>query len=174
MSITNKHVWFYKLCDKLHRDYLFPYPLYRITHMNNTKIKRDIHKWLRKNSLDIKICQECGGLNKCTINGDSYSEYENIDDVDVAKIHDHWHGIFIHVCYYLGINKKSAKVLWENFTQENWEHLHQTEEEKQYGEKEWFDKFFYDVLYCSDRWSLTRLERCHWAFRQWYRKAKER
>lgn len=24
-----------------------------------------------------------------------------------------------------------------------------------------------DVMYCSDRWSLDRLTRCHWTYRQY-------
>ena len=166
-----KNIYFHKLCSNLYHNFRFPYPLSRII---PTDIEYDIREWFYENSLGIKICDECGDLfDDCTFSGKRYSPTETpYNDVDVSKVIDCWHEIFVHVCYYLDIDFNSAEVLWNNLAYENWEHLHQTEEEKQYDAKEWFEIFYYDMFYCSDRWSLTRLERCHWKFRQWIRKTK--
>ena len=166
-----KNIYFHKFCSYMYHNFRFPYPLSRIIPWN---AKRDIEDWFYEHSLGIKICEKCGELKKCTISGNPYDSYEDTyNDIDVLKAYNCWYEIFKDVCCYLGFNRKSAKILWKNLSYENWEHLHQTEEEKQYGEKEWFDKFYWDVFYCSDRWSLTRLERCHWKFKQWIRMAKE-
>lgn len=155
-----KNVYFHKMCGNLYHNFIgLPYPLARIIPID---VRDGIEDWLYENSLGIKICDECGNFaDDC---GGSYS------DVDVSKVVDSWHEIFVHVCYYLDIDFKSAEVLWKNLAWGNWEHLHKTEEEEQYSEKEWFKKFVSDVFYCSDRWSLDRLERCHWQFRQWIKK----
>lgn len=166
-----KNIYFNKLCTNLYHNFRFPYPLSRIVSYD---VKHDIKNWFYDNSLGIKICDECGEITECTVSGNQYNPYEgSYDDIDVEKVCDWWHKVFIHVCYYLGINFKSAEVLWENLTYENWEHLHQTEEEQQYSERDWFEKFYFDMFYCSDRWSLTRLERCHWKYRQWLRKKEK-
>lgn len=160
-----KNIYFHKFCTNMYHNFRFPYPLSRII---PTDVKHDIRDWFYEHSLGVKICEECGQLAKCTINGNRCDPYEDTyNNIDVTKVYNCWHEIFLDVCCYLGFNRKSAKILWENLAYENWEHLHQTEEEKQYSEKEWFEKFYYDMFYCSDRWSLTRLERCHWKFRQW-------
>ena len=168
------NIYFYKLCGNLYHNFRIPNALYRIIPI---EVKDTFSNWLYDNSFGIKICDECGDLlSNCTFSGNRYRGYQYYpedapySDVDVSKVVDGWHEIFIHVCYHLDINKKSAEVLWNNLAYGNWEHLHQTEEEENYSEEEWFKNFYYDVLYCSDRWSLDRLERCHWQFRQWIRK----
>lgn len=166
-----KNIYLHKFCSHMYYAFRFPYPLYRIIPMN---VEYNIKDWFLERGLEIKICEECVKLNKCTFSGNSYDPYEDTyDDVDVLRIYDCWHEIFNDVCCNLGFNRKGAKILWEELSQENWEHLHQTKKEKQYSEKEWFDEFYQDVFYCSDRWSFTRLERCHWKFKQWTRMTKE-
>ena len=49
----------------------------------------------------------------------------------------------------------------------NWNHLWMTDDEKKKPVNEWLNDFMADVFYCSDRWSLDRLMRCHWMYRQW-------
>lgn len=161
-----KNIYFHKFCSYMYYTFSFPYLLCRILPTNIAMdVECNIRDWFIDRSLDVKICEECVKLKKCTFSGNSYDSV--YDDVNVFEVYDCWHEIFDDVCYSLGFNRKSAKVLWENLSQENWEHLHQTEKEKQYTEKEWFDEFYLDVFYCSDRWSFTRLERCHWKFKQW-------
>lgn len=105
----------------------------------------------------IKVCSDCM---------DFYAKYEKKHN-DAKAITDDWRKVFISVCKYLGINKKSAIVLFEWMCMGNWTHLHQTDGESEFTADIWFDKFLGDMFYCSDRWSVDRLMRCHWYFRQW-------
>ena len=162
-----KNIYLHKFCGRIYHTFSFPRLLCRILPMD---VEYNIRDWFLEHSLGTKICEECIKLKKCTFSGNSYED--TYDDVDVLRVYDCWYEIFNDVCYHLGLNRKNAKILWEELSQENWEHLHQTKKEKQYSEKEWFDEFYQDVFYCSDRWSLTRLERCHWKFKQWTRMAK--
>lgn len=70
------------------------------------------------------------------------------------------------VCQYIGIDMFSAAILFDTLVLGNWEHIHKTEEEQTYSREKWIDLFAGDVFYCSDRWSLDRLTRCHWMYRQ--------
>jgi len=166
-----ENIYFHKLCTDLYRNFRLPHLLSRIVPM---EVKDMFSEWLHDNSLGIKICDECGDLfGDCTFSGKPYYLTDTpYSDVDTSKVVDGWHEIFIHVCCYLDIDNKSAEVLWKNLACGNWEHLHQTKDEEQFSEEEWFRSFRLDILYCSDRWNLDRLERCHWQFRQWIRKAK--
>ena len=165
------NIYFNKLCSNLYHNFRIPYPLSRIIPLD---VKHGIEDWFYENSLGVKICEECGDLfDNCTLSGEPYYLTDTpYNDVDVSKVIDGWHKIFVHVCYYLDIDENSAEVLWKNLAYGNWEHLYQTKEEEKFSEEEWFINFRYDILYCSDRWSLDKLERCHWQFRQWMRKAK--
>ena len=87
--------------------------------------------------------------------------------VTPKKVEECWHRAFNCVAKYLGFNKATRKILWEDLACGNWEHLHQTEEEKSRTPDEWLDKLYWDVHYCSDRWALDRLTRCHWLWRQY-------
>lgn len=87
-------------------------------------------------------------------------------------VESRWHEIFSHVCRILGFNKSATKILWNELAYGNWKHLHETDEERSKSAEEWLDDFSSDVFYCSDRWSLDRLMRCHWQFRQWKRRIK--
>lgn len=118
---------------------------------------------LDENKLTSKICDDC-----CSF----YKKHKE-DHSDIEAIKAEWYGIFSDVCWYLGINKRSSKELWLQMCEGNWTHLHLTEEEKKLTDDEWFNDFNAEVLYCSDRWSVDRLMRCHWMFRQWGRKASD-
>lgn len=104
-----------------------------------------------------KLCDDCMEFYK--------KNHGNYDDVD--SITNDWHTLFVKVCKYFGINKSSANVLWEDMCLGNWHHLWMTDDEKKKPANEWLDDFIADVFYCSDRWSLDRLMRCHWTYRQW-------
>ena len=94
--------------------------------------------------------------------------------VTPKKVEEYWHRAFNCVAKYLGFNKATRKILWEDLACGNWEHLHQTEEEKSRTPDEWLDKLYWDVFYTSDRASLDRLTRCHWMYRQYMRAATRR
>lgn len=87
-------------------------------------------------------------------------------------VESRWHEIFSQVCRLLGFNKSATKILWKELAYGNWKHLHETDEECNKSAEEWLDDFSSDVFYCSDRWTLDRLMRCHWQFRQWKRRIK--
>ena len=84
-----------------------------------------------------------------------------------------WHEIFSHACKLLGFNKSAARILWSELAYGNWDHLQETDEERNKSTDELLYDFYSDVMYCSDRWTLDRLMRCHWQFRQWKRRVKE-
>lgn len=116
-----------------------------------------------------RIYKKCMHMCMDLLGGPSLNEI-SYNDIDMKKVIDNWYEIFVNVCVLLGIDSKSAKVLWNELAYGNWIHLHQTEEESKYSEEEWFKEFYWDMFYCSDRWSLDRLTRCHWRFRQWFEK----
>lgn len=89
------------------------------------------------------------------------------------KLEEHWHRTFNCVAKFLGFNRATRKVLWNELVCGNWERLHTTEEENERTPEEWADELCLEVSYCSDRWSLDRLTRCHWLYRQ-YMSAKRR
>lgn len=107
------------------------------------------YRWLHDHSESSSICHQC-----CRM------DMEHPNDVI-------WRPLFTRVCQHLGISKRSSYVLYDNLDDCNWEHLHLTEEEKKYPSSKWRELFVYDVHYCSDRWSLSRLLRVHWAYCQW-------
>lgn len=78
-----------------------------------------------------------------------------------------WKRTFCCVAKYLGFNRATRRILWEELVRGNWKRLHQTTEEESKTAEEWLEMFCGDVAYCSDRWSLDRLTRCHWLFRQY-------
>lgn len=89
------------------------------------------------------------------------------------KVEERWHRTFNCVAKYLGFNKATRRILWKELFCGNWNRLHTTEEEDKMTSVEWLDKLCCEVFYCSDRWSLDRLARCHWLYRQ-YMDAAER
>lgn len=97
---------------------------------------------------------------------DFFVKYEKQHN-NAQAVTDDWRKVFVSVCKHLGINRKSANVLFEDMCFGNWDHLHKTDEEREFTADIWFEKFIYDMFYCSDRWSVDRLMRCHWYFRQW-------
>ncbi|MBR3160112.1 MAG: hypothetical protein IKF14_13595 [Atopobiaceae bacterium] len=86
---------------------------------------------------------------------------------DPRKIGRMWRAAFSRVLREMGFNRKARKVMWDMLALGNWKRLHQTEEEKLKTREEWLEALQWEVFYCSDRWSLDRLTRCHWLYRQW-------
>lgn len=114
-------------------------------------------KYAVRLSKSSKLCKDCMKFYK-----NYRGNYDNVDGVA-----NDWHTLFVKICKYFGINKSSANVLWEDMCIGNWEHLWKTDEEKVKTSNDWLDAFMSDVFYCSDRWSLDRLMRCHWMYRQY-------
>lgn len=52
----------------------------------------------------------------------------------------------------------------------NWEHFHETEEEKKESFEDVFEHLCHEIFYCSDRWSWDRIIRVNWL----YQRAKDR
>lgn len=95
--------------------------------------------------------------------------YIKASNCSPQKVEKHWHRTFNCVAKYLGFNKPTRKILWNELVYGNWEHLHTTEDESKMTPEAWLEKLHYEVAYCSDRWSLDRLTRCHWLYRQYMR-----
>lgn len=85
---------------------------------------------------------------------------------DVAAL---WHDAFLGVAKHLGFNGKARRILWDELALGNWNHLHPTKDEQRWTPEEWLGELRADVFYCSDRWSLDRLTRCHWLYRMYAR-----
>lgn len=90
-------------------------------------------------------------------------------DCDPRKVRERWHRTFCCVARLLGFNRATTRILWEDLVHGNWERLHQTDEERLLSPDSWLGKLRDDVFYCSDRWCLDRLTRCHWLYRQYER-----
>ena len=109
-----------------------------------------------------RVCREC-----CDIF--TYITDKLDEDISVRpdEVEDDWRKCFVASADVLGISRKSANVLYHGFGQGNWEHLHLFDEERGYSLDKWASDFAYDLFYCSDRWSVERMLRVHWLFRQW-------
>lgn len=109
----------------------------------------------------MDICKKCMKFHK------KY-EYNLLFDVDdLAEFCMDWRKLFIRICQNeFGFSKKNAQYMFDEFGYGNWVHLNMTDEEKAMTADDWLEKFLADVFYCSDRWSLDRLLRCHWQYRK--------
>lgn len=94
-------------------------------------------------------------------------KYIKSEDIDCETIEKYWYETFDSIAKYLGFNKKSRKILWGNLVVGNWKKLHKSYREKSFTPEDWLSQLMLEVYYCSDRWSLDYLSRCHWAYRQW-------
>lgn len=132
----------------------------------NKSVERgDIHDRINKfcddHILSSKICKECCDFVY------KYGNESNIADKSFEAGYK-WMFIFYDICKYLGFNEKSASLLFKSIgTDNNWKHLHTTEDEKTLRPEDWFENFLGDVHYCSDRWTFTRLYRVQWQFCRW-------
>lgn len=94
---------------------------------------------------------------------------------ELEEVTERWRRVFEAILICERFTRRAINYMWEYLAQGNWEHLHQTDEERCFSPDEWLEKFCNDVFYCSDRWSLDRLTRCHWLWRQytWQLKKEE-
>lgn len=82
-----------------------------------------------------------------------------------------WYEAFTLILKRFGWNRKAINHLWDGFGH-NWEHFWRTEEEKLLSADDWRDKFFGEIFYCYDRWSIDRILRAHWTYIQWQESLK--
>lgn len=97
----------------------------------------------------------------------SLCRYIDGGDCTPEGVEDHWHRAFCCIAKYLGFNRATRKVLWEDLVYGNWKRLHLTDEEMAKTSNDWLNELRGDVFYCSDRWCLDRLTRCHWLYRHY-------
>lgn len=132
----------------------------------------------KNNEVSPKYCPNCkreitsevtySSADKAYDYSMNFQKVENIPE----EIKNNWHLIFQEVAKTLGFDSVAIDILWDNLVVGNWERLHATDEERALSEADVLKAFKSDVFYCSDRWSLDRLTRCHWLYRQYMRKAK--
>lgn len=96
------------------------------------------------------------------------------EDCSPEEVERLWKRIFEAVLIREKFTRSAIDYMWKNLAQGNWEHFHLTEEETQRTSSEWLEEFELDVFYCSDRWSLDRLTRCHWMWREYDRACKKK
>lgn len=112
-----------------------------------------LSSFLDSYTLSTELCERCGHFSNYL------SQYEKLTDEDIEF---GWSRIFSAVYVHLGGSYKDSKFLFDNlFDTGNWSHLQMNEAEKSRDMQQFVDDFRYDVFYCSDRWSLDRLARCH-------------
>lgn len=100
------------------------------------------------------------------VQSDALIKYIERGNCRPKKVTEYWHRVFNCVAKYLGFNKATRKVLWDELVLGNWRLLHSDEQKTA---DDWLNDLYYDVMYCSDRWSLDRLTRCHWMYRKYIR-----
>ena len=100
-------------------------------------------------------------------------EYINRGNCTPEKVTEHWHRVFCCVAKYLGFNRATRRILWEELVAGNWSRLHLSYDEGLNTPDDWLQDFRWDVVYCSDRWSLDRLTRCHWLYRTYMKAVME-
>lgn len=112
-------------------------------------MKRKIKSWKPAYDASMELCKYLKA-GDCTQNG----------------VEDRWHKTFSLVLAYLGpFPRDTRNYLWKELVNGNWELLHVTDEERLKPPEYWLERLKGDVWYCSDRWSLDRLTRCHWLYR---------
>ena len=88
-----------------------------------------------------------------------------LDGKPYSEIERKWRKAFRQVLKDMGFNAEARDAMWNELVSGNWERLHLTKAEKMVRPEQWLEAFRWDCWYCSDRWSLDRLMRCHWLWR---------
>ena len=104
----------------------------------------------------------------------AFHAYVNKGIPDKSKVEAGWHIVFNTVLKSLDIPKNARKQLWEGLVNGNWKRLWLTDDEKAMGADYWLSELDADVFYCSDRWTIDRLTRCHWLYRQYIAACEKR
>lgn len=90
---------------------------------------------------------------------------EGLDPREVSVL---WYKVFVAVAKMLGFNRRSAEILYNGICYLDWDKIRPDTKELDKTRKERYEAWYYETLYCCDRWNLTRLIRCNWRFQQWY------
>lgn len=69
-------------------------------------------------------------------------------------------------CYCFHLPNRITKSLFRDLGYGNWEHLWETDEEKQKTIDELCETLRWEVFYCSDRMTWDRLLRTHWIWQR--------
>lgn len=88
-------------------------------------------------------------------------------------MHKKWFQCFDYVLrsFKAGHNAKTIKSLFYDFDMDNWEALHKENTQyKNYSKKKLIETFCVECNYISDRTSYDRLFRCHWLFKEAFKK----
>ena len=95
-------------------------------------------------------------------------KYLEMGDCTQKGVEDRWRKVFTLVLAHLGpFPRDTRSYLWKELVNGNWERLHLTDDERLNPPEYWLERLMSDVWYCSDRWSLDRLTRCHWLYRSY-------
>lgn len=107
-----------------------------------------------------------GTCKKCMKFHKKY-EYSLLFDIDdLAEFCVDWRKLFIYICQKeFGFSKRNAQYMFDELGHSNWNYLPAASDEAK-TENDLLGSFLSDVFYCSDRWSLDRLLRCHWKYRK--------
>lgn len=97
--------------------------------------------------------------------------YIDAGNCDPGGVERRWHQAFNCVLRDFGFPGRLRTLMWDELVAGNWERLHPTQEEQAKTADEWLDALKWEVHYCADRWSIDRLSRCHWIYRQYKREA---
>lgn len=87
------------------------------------------------------------------------------EKVSVDKVKNMWYNVFNSALKYMGFPRHARQSMWEGLVCGNWKRLHLTNDELEITSKHWLEELAWDVRYCSDRWTLDRIARCHWMYR---------
>ena len=116
-----------------------------------------------------------GGLKEDTMDRScAIVRYVKSGAVTPDGVERRWRQAFNCVLRDFGFPSHIRTLMWCDLAAGNWEHMHMTDEETAKTADEWLHDFAYDAFYCADRWSIDRLTRCHWMFRQYMQAATGR
>lgn len=87
------------------------------------------------------------------------------EKVSVDKVKNMWYNVFNSALKYMGFPRHARRSMWTGLVRGNWKRLHLTEDERKAPSTHWLEELAWDAYYCSDRWTLDRVARCHWMYR---------
>lgn len=104
------------------------------------------------------------------------SKNEKISRDEIIKLSRKWRRVFAGAARAAGIDDESAiATMFDGLAQScRWPHLSETALESNRSLAEWLSQVASDVSYCSDRWNLDRLFRCHWTHNRTVEKFDDR
>ena len=121
-----------------------------------------------KRKLGLDICYSCIVFLRDYKNPDFYME-EN-DSAPYYIYNDKFIDNYKRLMRRILIVKFKLYGDLDNFIERaaygNWEHFHETKEEKEKSFEELFEHLCHEISYCSDRWSWDRVIRVNWLYQR--------